>query len=255
MFCGTIHDNILYVYIIMYSFCIDNKFNIVAIPKCGCTQVIKYISQFLNIFDLHQHSFTHNVCNKSRNIHSCGSSLYSYNSKLPTYLITRPIELRVLSYFKANYYHHKIINDNPTFEYFVNNLDLYYKHDIHHIGMISDEIKKRGIKVDYLLDLRNIEVNLNNLFNKYNIKYTFVKDVIVNNTTNKCQENYHDLSEMQYKNLNFPVTSDFFLNNKILEKIRIFYKKDLDYYINSTTIEDTTTGQHVSSSKSNMYLT
>ena len=222
----------------MYSFCIDNKFNIIAIPKCGCTQIIKYISQYLSIFNLHQHSFTTNLCNKYKNIHDCGSSLYCYNSKLPTYLVTRPIELRVLSYFKANYYYHKKINDNPTFEYFVNNLDLYYKHDIHHLGMILDVIKERGIKVDYLLDLRNIEVTLNKLFNQYNIKYTFVKDIIINNTTNKSQENYHDLSKMLHKNLKFPVTNEYFFNKKIIEKIRIFYKKDLEYYINSTIIEN-----------------
>ena len=216
----------------MYCFCIENKFNIVAIPKCGCTQIIKYISQYLDIFNLHEHSFTANTCNKYKNIHSCGSRMYSYNSKLPTYLVTRPIELRVLSYFKANHYDHKIINDNPTFEYFVDNLHLYYKRDIHHLGMISELIKTIGIKVDYLLDLRNIEVNLNNLFNQYNIKYTFVKDIIVNNTTNKCQdqENYHDLSNMLYKNLKFPVINEYFLNKKIIEKIRIFYKKDLEYY-------------------------
>ena len=206
----------------MYSFCIDNKFNIISIPKCGCTQIIKYISQYLDIFNSHQHSFTTNHCNKHGTIHSCGKSLYCYNSKLPTYLITRPIELRVLSYFKANYYYHKIINNNPTFEYFVNYLDLYYKHDIPHLGMISDVIKKRGIKVDYLLDLRNIEDSLNNLFNQYNIKYTFVKDIIINNSTNNCQENYHDLSQMLYKNLKFPVTNDFFLNKKIIKKIKIY---------------------------------
>lgn len=214
----------------MYCFCIDNKFNIIAMPKCGCTQIIKYISQYLGIFNLHQHSFTNNYCNKHKSIHTCGASLFCYNSKLPTYLVTRPIELRVLSYFKANYYHHSIINDNPTFEYFVNNLDVYYKHDIHHLGMISEEFKERRIKVDYLLDLRNIEANLNNLFNQYNIKYTFVKDNIINSTTSKCSENYQDLSKTLYKNLKFPVNNNFFFNEKIIEKIRIFYKKDLEYF-------------------------
>lgn len=222
----------------MYSFCIDNKFNIISIPKCGCTQIIKYISQYLGFFNLHQHSFTNNVCNKNRNIHACGHSIYSYNKNLPTYLISRPIELRILSYFKANYYDHKVINDNPTFENFVDNLYLYYKRDTHHIGMVSDIIKQRGIKVDYLLDLRNIEVHLNNLFNQYNIKYTFVKDIIINNTTKNCQENDHDLSKTLYKNLKFPVKSEKFFNKNIIEKIRIFYKKDLKYYINSTIIEN-----------------
>lgn len=243
----------------MYCFCIDNKFNIISIPKCGCTQIIKYISQYLGIFNLHEHSFTHNYCNKHRNIHRCGAScLYSYNPKLPTYLVTRPIELRVLSYFKANYYHHKIINDNPTFEYFVNNLDSYYKFDNHHLGMISDKLKEKGkgirrgiklnylidkeresmIKVDYLLDLRDIETNLNNLFNQYNIKYTFVKDNIINSTSNNCSENYDDLSKILYKDLKFPVNNNHFFNKEIIEKIRIFYKKDLQYYINITIIEN-----------------
>ena len=206
----------------MYCFCIDNKFNIIAIPKCGCTQIIKYISQYLGIFNLHQHSFTTNYCNKHKNIHNCGNSLFCYNSKLPTYLVTRPIELRVLSYFKANYYYHKRINDNPTFEYFVNNLDLYYKSDIHHLGVISDKLKKREIKVDYLLDLRNIEVNLNNLFNQYNIKYTFVKDNIINSTTNKCSKNYQDLSKTLYKNLKFPVNNNFFLTRLAFKMTRFF---------------------------------
>lgn len=222
----------------MYCFCVDNKFNIISIQKCGCTQIIKYMSQYLGIFNLHEHSFTNNYCNKHRNIHKCGAScLYSYNSKLPTYLVTRPIELRVLSYFKANYYHHKKINDNPTFEYFVNNLDSYYKFDNHHLGMISDKIKKRG-KGIILLDLRDIETNLNNLFNQYNIKYTFVKDNIINSTSNNCSENYEDLSKILYKDLKFPVNNNNFFNKEIIEKIRIFYKKDLQYYINSTIIEN-----------------
>ena len=88
------------------------------------------------------------------------------------------------------------------------------------------------------MDLRNIEVSLNNLFDQYNINYTFIKDTIINNTTNNCQENYEDLSKVLYKNLKFPVTNNFFLNKKIIEKIRTFYKKDLKYYIDSDIIEN-----------------
>ena len=124
--------------------------------------------------------------------------------------------------------------------------------------MISDKLKERGkgirrgikldylknkeresiIKVDYLLDLRDIETNLNNLFNQYNIKYTFVKDNIINSTTNNCSENDDDLSKILYKDLKFPVNNNHFFNKEIIEKIRLFYKKDLQYYINSTIIEN-----------------
>lgn len=216
----------------MYCFCIDNKFNIISIPKNGCTQIIKYISQYLNIFDLHEHSFTTNNCNKYNNIHTCGSRMYSYNSTLPTYLITRPIELKVLSYFKANYYYHKKINDNPTFEYFVNNLHTYYNNDIHHLGMIENQLK--GIKIDYLLDLKDIEIALNNLFNQHNINFTFVKQNIINNSSDEYSENENDLSNVFYKDLKFPVKNKLFLDEQLVEKIKLFYKNDLQYYTNNS---------------------
>jgi hypothetical protein len=103
--------------------------------------------------------------------------------------------------------------------------------------MISDKLKEKG-KGIILLDLRDIETNLNNLFNQYNIKYTFVKDNIINSTTNNCSENHEDLSKILYKDLKFPVNNNHFFNKEIIEKIRIFYKKDLQYYINSTIIEN-----------------
>lgn len=214
----------------MYSFCIDNKFNIVCIPKMGCTQIIKYMSEYLGIFDLHKHSYTENTCAKHGNIHNCGHRLYSYNSNLPTYLVTRSIELRVLSYFKSNYYHHKKINANPTFENFVDNLHLYYKFDPHHLGMISDKIKSKRIRINHLLDLNGIESSLTNLFIKYGISYEFKKKTIINSTTKIDTENIEKMYKKKRSELTFPIDSKLFFNEEIKSKIKQFYKKDLKYY-------------------------
>lgn len=218
----------------MYVFCIDNKFNIIALPKCGCTQIIKYVSQYYNYFDSHGHSFVHNNCRKYGNIHSFGSLLSRYNPNIPTYLITRPVELRVLSYYKANYYHHKNVLTNSTFQQFVDNLDKYYNYDKHHLGMISESLKKKNVKVDYLLNLSNLENNLNALFEEYDIKYTFVKSSCINKTSKETSElsERKDLSTVPHGDLIFPVDNKLFFNEKIIESIKIFYKEDLNYYIN-----------------------
>ena len=106
---------------------------------------------------------------------------------------------------------------------------------------LINNIVIKGSKVTYNKDKNLIYSEGNTIIDvedKYNIKYTFVKDNIINSTTNKCSENYQDLSKTLYKNLKFPVNNNFFLNEKIIEKIRIFYKKDLEYYINSSIIEN-----------------
>lgn len=218
----------------MYIFCIDNKFNIIALPKCGCTQIIKYVSQYYNFFDSHGHSFVHNKCRKYGNIHNFGSLICRYNPNIPTYLITRPVELRVLSYYKANYYHHKKVLTNSTFQQFVDNLDTYYNYDKHHLGMISEALKKKNVKVDYLLNLSNLENNLNALFKEYDIEYTFVKNSCINKTSKETSElsEHKDLSTVPHDDLSFPVDNKLFFNENILESIKIFYKEDLEYYIN-----------------------
>lgn len=216
----------------MYCFCINNKFNIITFPKHGCTQIIKYISQYLNIFDSHEHSFKTNNCNKFNSIHACGSRFKSYNPNVPTYLVTRPIELKVLSYFKANHYYHKRIHENPSFVYFIDNLEVYYKNDIHHLGMIHQKLK--GIKIDYLLDLKNLENNLNDLFIKYGINFKFNKEYIINSKSIMNDNTFlkkEDYSVINYNDLNFPVHNELFLNKEIVKKIKTFYKDDLQYYI------------------------
>lgn len=215
----------------MYCFVIENKFNLVCIPKNGCSQVIKYISQYLNIFKSHNHSFVGNECSIYENIHSCASELFNYNPNLPTYLVTRKVELRILSYFKANYDNYKMIHENPTFNYFIENLDIFYNFDEHHLGKISEKLKLYNIKIDYLINLEKLEENLTNLFKEYNIDYFFKKEISSNNTSTLYKENDNVLYNTKYKDIIFPVNNDLFFNKYIINKIKDFYKDDLDFYI------------------------
>ena len=80
-----------------------NKFNIITFPKHGCTQIIKYVSEINGYFKNHNHSYFTNNCNQFGHIHNCGKKNFSYNQDLPTYIITRLPEYKILSYYLSNY--------------------------------------------------------------------------------------------------------------------------------------------------------
>ena len=76
--------------------------------------------------------------------------------------------------------------------------------------------------------------NQNNLFNQHNINFTFVKQNIINNSSDEYSENENDLSNVFYKDLKFPVKNNLFLDEQLVEKIKLFYKNDLQYYTNNS---------------------
>jgi len=86
-----------------FCFCIQNKFNIVTFPKCGCTQICKWASECNGYFDKHCHSYSNNVCSVYGSIHACGRRNYSFNKELPTYIIYRLPHERILSYYTSNF--------------------------------------------------------------------------------------------------------------------------------------------------------
>ena len=177
-------------------------------------------------------------CKIHRTIHKCGKKYFKYNPKLPTYLITRPIHDRILSYYKSKY--KLLINyGNPTFKSFIDNLNIYYNHDKHHLSMIKDIIKKKNIKINYLLNLDKLEFNLNNLFNKYDINFKKEKKYIINSTsTNETCENKKEIIKnynLKRSDIKLPIVNSTMFNKEIIKKIELFYKKDLEYYISNSS--------------------
>jgi hypothetical protein len=106
----------------MYYFNINNLFNIITTEKIGCTQVCKYVSEWLGIFDSHSHSYTHNKCSVNKVIHNCMHKHMGINNENKTYIVNRPVHQRLLSFYLGNYgytYHAKGMFVNLSFSEFV----------------------------------------------------------------------------------------------------------------------------------------
>ena len=169
----------------MYSFIIENKFNLITFPKHGCTQIIKIISELYGYFDIHQHSYDTNFCKKHNNIHTCGSSNSSFDKKLPTYIVSRTIEDKILSYYLSNYRYTWSIKEiekkykNNSFSEFVKNLD-YFSKDTEHLGLLSKKVSKFEFNEFKLIDLNDFNENFRLILGEYNIKKTFIDSNIIN---------------------------------------------------------------------------
>jgi hypothetical protein len=217
----------------MYSFNIENKFNLISFPKLGCTQVIKYVSDYLDYFSDHQHSYSNNNCKEFENIHNCGAKNFKLNINQPTFLVTRKIQDRVLSYYLSNNYFYKKVNGfhDPTFKEFVEHLNLFYSFDEHHLGFIYKNLKKYKIKNLNKLNLDNLEPTLNNLFQEFGIEFVFNKELIINKSIANEERVEIDYSTFKHSQLIQPFQRENFYNDDILKKIRKFYRKDLKNYI------------------------
>ncbi len=92
-----------------YCFCIQNKFNIVTFPKCGCTQICKWASECNGYFDEHSHSYSNSRCSIHENVHACGQANCSFHEGLPTYVVYRFPHERILSYYNSNFHRKKLL--------------------------------------------------------------------------------------------------------------------------------------------------
>ena len=238
-----------------YIFNIKNKFNILTFPKHGCTQIIKIVSEINNIFHLHNHSYNTNDCSVYGTIHNCGQNNKTYNANLPTYLITRKIEDKILSYYLSNYTPDIFITNylkldkkyfNMTFNEFVNNIN-YFQYKDAHLQFIKPINKLLNIKNLKLLDLSNLDNELKKIFIKYNIKFDYKKErhVINNSKRHFATKNIlltnPTISNLQYFNikrcdLTHPpkykfINKNLFFNDSIIKQIKNHYKNDLEYFL------------------------
>jgi hypothetical protein len=189
------------MYILQYK----NK-NIICFPKTGCTTIIKLCTNTKE-FEKHCHTFESNKCNKWGTIHKCGTKSKKYNSCFDTIIIYRYPHERIKSYFYSNYQAYK---KNITFEIFVNQLlNNNFSNDNNIMGHL------RPISYFNYSRFKNQKlIHLNNL-NSFWLK-EFNIDISKNIINNKG---------------NYEKTE---INIDLLNKIKIFYKKEYDF-INSKT--------------------
>ena len=160
----------------VYYFNIRNKFNLITFPKHGCTQICKYVSELNGYFDKHNHSYKHNKCDMYKKIHKCGVKMSDYNISLPTYIVIRNVNSRVLSYFLSNY------KGELSFRQFVNKLEMFKKKDINHLGNIVMKLLKSGIQSDNakFIYLEQFNKNFNKILEKFDLKLNLDKYIINN---------------------------------------------------------------------------
>ena len=161
--------------------------NIIAIPKCGCTTIIKLCTD-IEKFKNHNHSYSHNNCSFHRKIHSCSNKTFGkINKKHPTIIIYRYPHERFISFYVGNNY---TIPKGMSFEDFVNT-SLKNINNIkgfkHHCSPIHILLQQKGLN-----DFKNYKfIHLSQL-NDFWLK-TFNIDISnhkVNNRTNSSSLNF-----------------------------------------------------------------
>lgn len=159
------NNNFIYIYL-MYILTIQDKLNIIFFPKCGCSNIIKYISILNNTFYSHNHSFggpKPNNCDLYENIHNCAVNTKIKNKKLKTIFVYRNILLKTISYYNNNccMNNYEIINKIKNFK--------------NHISLINDEMHHimyspiNDINIDYFINLDNFNLEFIDILNKENI--------------------------------------------------------------------------------------
>ena len=135
-----------------FCFCIQNKFNIVTFPKCGCTQICKWASECNGYFDEHRHSYSNSRCPVYENVHACGQINYSFHEELPTYIVYRFPHERILSYYNSNF--HRII-PLDEFVFKICERKLWGDKEQHHLEDRFEDVKKYGDATTVHLDKLN----------------------------------------------------------------------------------------------------
>lgn len=220
----------------IYKLNVRNKFNILTLPKQGCTQIGIIISDINGYFDNHGHSWENGFCDTNQNIHNCMDRNSSFNKSQKTYMFSRKIEEKILSYYLANYAYMQNNHDkkykNLSFYDFVQNLDFFTKKDFGHIGHMDPFIKSNEIEI---LDLDNFFTTFQGLLNDYEIDYKIKNNIISNNTKNRIKKG-HLLSDTPfdikfYDIENYKLDRNLFFTDDIMDMIYNFYGDDKKYYI------------------------
>lgn len=221
-----------------YYFDLQDKFNLIAFPKCGCTQIIKICTEINNTFKSHNHSYKHNKCDKHLTIHACGRAHSNLNEKNLSYIALRPPVERVLSFYLANY--HDVINNaadselkNLSFKEFV---DLFTEnkitHDDHLVPYVETINRLKGIN----FKLIKLEC-FNKFIQEMSIKHRFglhdiEKKSVINNTA--LQSLRGDKAIDEYFNIKYSdlskyrlVNRQLFFNDRITQKINDFFEGDV----------------------------
>lgn len=214
----------------IYKYNVNNLFNIVTTDNIGSTILAKYVSEWMGLFSEHCHSYTTNDCNVTGDIHTCMRKYQSYNPSIKTYIITRPIEERLLDFYLNTYGY----VSNITFE---NMVDL----------VTSGKLVNRYIKSYYnglsklkclygeceFIQLTDLDIFIKQISNKYSLKISFDR-YLKDKQVEKCyyidkyksvelyKINFNDL-----KNYDIESNKSLFFNNQILSKIYTFYPNDV----------------------------
>ena len=204
----------------MTSSIIFRNKNIINIPKCGCTTVIKLCLD-IPAYKSHGHSYVNNKCQKHNTIHSCGHHSQSYNPKLETVVIFRYPHERILSYYYSNF------SKNVSVEQFINNiLNGYHTNPKKFKGskpknwsLNNDILHHTGLVCGRLSQLRNIKLVHLSKLNDYWLE-TFAIDISGYHITNKKTYN----SE---------------IDNALLLQIKEKFKSDYEFYDNILKSNDT----------------
>jgi len=212
----------------IHYFNIQNKFNIVTTQKIGCTSLCKYVSEWLGIFEEHNHSYNTNHCSKHKYIHNCMSKKMSFNPDNKTYIVYRLPEERVLSYYLGNYY------GDLSFDKFV---DKVITNQISHGGHLTHYNKqlkefRYNISNYEIILLKNLITECKTLAKTYNLDFPDIYRYPLSSGGFVGIENYesgklYEITRNMIGKYNIKNRSLFF-TDKIREKINNLYKDDLE---------------------------
>lgn len=178
------------------NYCLNySGYNIVAFPKCGCTQIIKLCTDTPEYSHMN-HGYNHNKCSVHGTIHNCGNALRKEDPSLEYLLFYRFPHERIVSFYYGNACYHPTYKNMNLNDFIDNITENKLKEPVYkgHLSLISSFTPKNTCKYIHLSNLNkvwqdyfSIDINEFIIINKTEKRETLTLDQI-----NLIKELYHD---------------------------------------------------------------